>query len=123
MTLHDHPVFGKLCDAPYGASYEWGIRWLVVHHLSEPIKTSDIANALYISRSKLSTKFKDETGENPYEHILKIKIQEGKELLHYTDKSLTSISYYLGFSSQSHFSRTLKKYEGISPKADRKKHL
>ena len=34
------------------------------HHLSDSIKTEDIANSLYMSRSHLSTRFKKETGMN-----------------------------------------------------------
>ena len=41
--------------------------------------------------------------------------QEARRLLDYTDKSLTSISSYLGFSSPSHFSRVFKKYTGMLP--------
>ena len=54
--------------------------------------------------------------------ILKEKTEEAKRLLRYTDKPITSISAYLGFSSQSHFSRTFKKYTGSLPNEYRKRH-
>ncbi len=87
----------------------------VLHHLSEPIKTEDIAKALYFSRSRLSTRFKEETGVTLTDYILKEKSVEAKRLLRYSGKSITTISNYLGFSSQSHFNRVFKKYIGISP--------
>ncbi|MCF0142158.1 MAG: AraC family transcriptional regulator, partial [Parasporobacterium sp.] len=87
----------------------------VLHHLSEPIKTEDIARALYLSRSRLSTKFKEETGETLTDYILKEKSIEAKRLLRYTNKTIISISEYLGFSSPGHFSRVFRKYIGLTP--------
>ncbi|MCR4660945.1 MAG: helix-turn-helix transcriptional regulator [Clostridia bacterium] len=66
-------------------------------------------------RSRLSTDFKKETGESLSIFILKIKIQEAQRLLRYTDKPLIEIALFLGFSSQSHFSRTFKHYTSITP--------
>ena len=94
----------------------------IQHHLSEPITTDDIAKALFLSRSRLSVKFKEEANENLVDFILKEKIEEAKRLLRYTDKTSVAISAYLGFSSQSHFSRTFKKYTGSLPNEYRKRH-
>lgn len=56
-------------------------------------------------------------------YILNKKIKEAKYLLHYTNKSLTAISVYLGFSSPGHFSRVFRKYVSLSPNEYRKKHI
>lgn len=87
----------------------------ILHHLSEAITTETIAKELYVSRSHLSRRFKEETGEALSDFIMKKKIQEAKKLLRYSDKTLASISIYLGFSSQSHFSRVFKQYTNESP--------
>ena len=94
----------------------------IYHHISEPIKTKDIANSLYLSRPYLSKKFKEETNENIAEYIIKEKINEAKRLLRYSNKSLTQISSYLGFSSPSHFSRVFKKYTNLIPSEYKNKH-
>ena len=94
----------------------------IQHHLSEPITTEQIAASLYISRTHLSARFHKETGITLSDYILKEKTEEAKRLLRYTDKSLAAISAYLGFSSQSHFSRTFRKYAGITPGEYRAKH-
>lgn len=92
------------------------------HHLSEPITAEEIAKELYLSRPYLSRKFIEETGESLTDFILKEKTEEAKRLLRYSDKSLTAISNYLGFSSQSHFSRVFKKYANCAPGEYRDKY-
>ena len=90
------------------------------HHLSEHITAEDIAKHLYLSRPYLSAKFKEETNISLTDFILNEKTEEAKRLLCYTEKSLINISSYLGFSSQSHFSRVFRRYSGYSPKEYRR---
>ena len=94
----------------------------IQHHLSEPITAEAIAKELYLSRPYLSRKFAQETGQSLTEFVLKEKTEEAKRLLRYSDKSLTDISSYLGFSSQSHFSRVFKKYAACTPGEYRAKY-
>ena len=92
------------------------------HHISESITVEAIAKHLYLSRPYLSTKFKEETGLSLTDFILKEKTEEAKRLLCYSGKPLLNIGNYLGFSSQSHFSRVFKKYSGYSPSEYREKY-
>ncbi len=94
----------------------------IQHHLSDAITTEDIADYLFISRSRLSTKFKAETGINLTDFIMQEKIEEAKRLLRYSDKTSLAISSYLGFASQSHFSKVFKKFTGKTPNEYREKH-
>ena len=94
----------------------------IQRHMSEPITTERIAKELFLNRSYLSRKFKEETGETLTDFILKEKTEEAKRLLRYSDKPLTAISSYLGFSSASHFSRVFKAYVGSTPSEYREKH-
>ena len=91
-------------------------------HLSEPITVDQIAGHLFLSRPYLSRKFKEETGESLTDFILKEKTEEAKRLLRYSDKPVTAIGSYLGFSSASHFSRVFKSYVGSTPSEYREKH-
>ena len=91
----------------------------LIKHLSEPVTVREIARALCRGRSRLSTDFKKETGENLSEFILKKKVEEAKRILLQTDRPVADVALYLGFSSQSHFSRIFKKYTGFTPKAYR----
>lgn len=94
----------------------------IQHHMSEPITAEKIAEELFLNRSYLSRKFKEETGETLTDFILKEKTEEAKRLLCYSDKPLTAIGSYLGFSSASHFSRVFKTYVGCTPREYREKH-
>lgn len=88
----------------------------VHNHLFEPIKTEQIAQALYVSRSFLSTRFKRETGRSLAEYIQEEKVEEAKTLLRHTAQPLVSISAHLGFCSQSHFNAIFKKRVGMTPR-------
>ena len=88
----------------------------VQHNLSKPLNVDEMAKSLFISRTHLATKFKKETGITLTDYVLSQKIEEAKRLLKVNTKSLTVISNYLGFSSQSHFTRTFKKYTNKTPK-------
>lgn len=88
----------------------------VQKNISSAIRSEDIAEALFMSRSHLSTLFKKTTGINLNDYIHIIKISEAKHLLAYSDKSILLISNYLGYSSQSYFSNIFRKYTGITPK-------
>ena len=93
----------------------------VHRHLSEPISTEAIAKELYMSRTHLSARFRKETGETLTNFITKEKTEEAKRLLRYTNKSMTAISSYLGFSSPGHFANVFKKIVGITPSDYREK--
>lgn len=88
----------------------------VHHNLSRPLDVRALASSLFISRTHLALKFKEETGMTLTDFILREKIEEGKRLLRHTDKSLSQIGEYLGFSSQSHFSKAFKKYTDKTPR-------
>ncbi|MBO4411029.1 MAG: helix-turn-helix domain-containing protein [Lachnospiraceae bacterium] len=93
----------------------------VRHHLSEPISVERMAESFYLSRPYLSLKFRRETGQTLTDFILNEKTEEAKRLLRYSDKSLSAIAAYLGFSSHGHFCKVFKKYAGITPNEYREK--
>lgn len=113
----------KIRHGKYSSKLAVDVADYVHRHLSESINTEELAKELYISRPYLSAKFKEDTGTTLTDFILHEKTEEAKRLLRYTDKTATMIGAYLGFSSQSHFSRVFKKYTGLTPAEYRKKYL
>ena len=59
----------------------------------------------------------------PAAFVRKEKAEEAKHLLRYTDKPISTIALYLGFSSQSHFSRVFREITGMPPAEYRKQAL
>lgn len=76
----------------------------------------DIAEALGVSESHLSRIFKKETGESIQKYSMHMRIERAENLLKYSEASLTEISEYLRFSSQSHFGKVFKVYKNMTPK-------
>ena len=93
----------------------------IQHHLSETITTEQIAEHLFLSRQHLSRKFTQEAGIPLAAFVRNEKIEEGKRLLRYTDRSASVIAAYLGFSSQGHFSKVFKDTTGMTPGEYREK--
>ena len=82
----------------------------------QKIYISDIAKALGISESHLSRIFKKETGESIQKYSMHMRIERAENLLKYSEASLTEISEYLCFSSQSHFGKVFKVHKNMTPK-------
>lgn len=84
-------------------------------HTNTALNVQDISNHVGFSYSFFSKQFKSETGQTLNKAILEAKIEEAKELLVYTNKSISHISNYLCFSSQSYFQNQFKKCTGQTP--------
>ncbi len=76
----------------------------------------ELADVLHVSKEYLSILFKRTEGISISEYIMRQKMKLAENLLMYSQYSIGQIGLYLGFSSQSHFGATFKKYEGLTPK-------
>lgn len=90
----------------------------VYDHLHEPIHIAEVADAVHLNASYLSTLFHKETGETLSDYILASRIEEARRLLKYSQYTYLEISEYLAFNSQSHFIRQFKKATGYTPKEE-----
>lgn len=107
---------------PEGVSEEvYACMQFISNHINEPIGAGDVVAFSGKSRAYLFRKFHQELGKTIGEYITQCRVQEARNLLRYTDKSLAEISSYLCFSSQSHFQNVFKKATGITPNAYRSK--
>ncbi len=85
-------------------------------HITEDISVDQMAKDLYLSRSHLSMKFKEESGTTLSIFIQQQKIKKAKHFLKNSDRSILEISTFLGFSSQGYFQNVFKKTVGMTPK-------
>ncbi len=89
-------------------------------HLEEPIALKELADFLGYSEYYLSKKFKSETGSFLKDYIREKRIERAKFLLKNTSLTMQEISARLQFNSQSYFTETFRKAEGITPTEYRK---
>lgn len=87
----------------------------ISQHTNEPIQVNDVAAFIHMSRSTITRKFKNELGFDISSFIKRCKLEEARSLLTFTDKTLSEISSYLCFSSQSHFQTAFKNKYGVTP--------
>ena len=90
------------------------------NNTNETLTVAAAAEITGMSRTYISRLFKKTMGINMNDFINNCKIEDAKNLLEFTDKSLSEISSYLCFSSQSYFQNVFKKCTGITPNKYRK---
>ena len=97
--------------------------FFVEQHFKTKHTVKEYADLVYKSPKTLSNIFKKHGNVTPLKYIHNRIILEARRLILYTDKSVSDISYLLGFSDVQSFSRFFKKLEGISPQNFRKREL
>lgn len=82
-------------------------------NIESDISIDDLANLCKLSKFYFLKEFKKASGITPYQYIIKLKLEKAKELL--KNERIIDITYQLGFSDQSHFTNSFKKYFGYPP--------
>ncbi len=90
-------------------------------HFTKKLTLQMVADHLHISKNYLCHLFRAKTGYKFCEYVNIQRINLAKSLIAEDQKSFEYISFDCGFSSQSHFSTTFKKYAGCTPNEYRKK--
>ena len=93
----------------------------IQQNTNQHLTVGNVAAYVGFSKSYFSAYFKKTLGFSISAFILRCKLEEGKELLQYTNKSISTISTFLCFSSQSHFQTAFKKQFGMTPNEYRRK--
>lgn len=122
MSAHIHRILAELAaHEPSGKDYSH--KSMVVNktiqyinrHYSEPLSIQQIADQAGVSKSSLCHIFKSETGFPPYDFIITKRIDQAKHLLRSGNLTISELSYQVGFQSESHFIKTFREREGMSP--------
>jgi len=87
----------------------------IENHIHDKFCLNELSKMANINKYGFVKKFKISTGMTPMNYILMKKIFSCKKLIHSNSK-LTEIAYQYSFSDMAHFSKTFKRYIGISPK-------
>lgn len=92
-------------------------------NLNTRITVADLAAHTGINPSYLSRLFKQETGTCVTDYIRALKIDAAKNMLIYSDFSISEIASFLAFPDQSYFTEVFHKMVGTSPKQFKGEHL
>ncbi len=91
-------------------------RAYIAAHLMEDIDYNLLAKQFSMNKHYLAEVFKQETAITIGDYIQKQRIEEAKRMLANPDYTLLDIAQTLRFFDQSHFTRTFKKWCGMTPK-------
>ena len=93
----------------------------IIHHHNQPFTLTSLAGQLGIHPGHLSRAIPYYFSTTLGDYIRQLKIKSAIELMLSSKKSLTAVSYACGFADQSHFSRTFRRYMGMTPREFQKK--
>ncbi len=88
---------------------------LLAANLSGNLPLADLARECGLSPSHLSRGFRRSVGMPPHPWMLQQRIERAKLFLRHSEMSLAGIALAVGFSDQSHFTRSFSAWTGISP--------
>jgi AraC-like DNA-binding protein len=88
------------------------------------LSLKEVSQSLNVHPTYLSREFSKYFDDLTFgDYIRKLRIEKSINLLNESTHSLAEIAYLTGFSDQSHFNRTFKKYTGKNPSEFRKRPI
>jgi AraC-like DNA-binding protein len=88
---------------------------LISNRLHDPPTLDELAFLAGLSKSYLSSVFKEVVGMGLQDYLFQARINKAKDLLGDINLTIKQIAYEVGFRDPDHFSRTFKKKTGITP--------
>lgn len=95
------------------------IKAFIEKHYTEHFSYDDLVRKFGMNKFKLKFAFREVANDNVYEHVTKVRIEHGKELLEQTDKTIREIACRVGLD-KSNFIIQFKKITGRTPAEWRK---
>lgn len=90
--------------------------------LHENITLRDMANRFSFSPNYLGVLFKEETGYNFSDYVIKLRMERARDLLVSTKLKIYEVAYQTGYQYLPYFSRQFKEMYGMTPLEYRRKH-
>jgi AraC-like DNA-binding protein len=91
------------------------VRAYIDDHIGQHISLDELAREAGVSRFHFARQFRLSTGESPMQFLRRVRIERSKSILQSRDTTIAEVAAKLGFSDQSHFTRTFGRLVGVSP--------
>lgn len=85
-------------------------------HYSEDITLNKMSDILYVHPTYLCKLFKEKTGENFIDYLIRVRVEKAKQLLSDLSLKIYEISEMVGYESSKYFSKVFKEFVGVTPK-------
>ena len=89
---------------------------LMEQELHRPLKTEELASAVYMQPTYFIRRFKAAFGIPPQGYLARLRIYKAMGLLAATDQPVAAIAAAVGFADPAYFNKVFKAHCGISPK-------
>jgi AraC-like DNA-binding protein/ligand-binding sensor protein len=90
-------------------------RTFIAEHAQDDLSLAAVAQAVNMSASYFSEKFKEITGLNFVTYVARTRIEKARNLLHNPNLRISEIAFDVGFQSLSQFNRAFKQVTGKAP--------
>ncbi|WP_417453945.1 helix-turn-helix domain-containing protein [Kiloniella sp.] len=84
--------------------------------LDQGLVVEDLSAVAELSPFHFTRMFQRTMGTSPHQYVLTRRVQRAKDLLGNSQKTLSSIAFQCGFSSQSHMATRFRKATGLTPR-------
>ncbi|QGH33446.1 response regulator [Gracilibacillus salitolerans] len=81
----------------------------------EDLSLQEVAGNIGVSEAYFSRSFKEEMNISFKKYLIKLRMTKAKEMIIDLEMNITNIAFKVGFSDYPHFSKTFKKYYGLTP--------
>lgn len=116
VSLHQAPEISATVSLP--VNHEILVRRVndyLEKHFHQKLSIEELARVFAISTRHLSRVFRQQTHKSISESLQQIRIERAKQMLAETNRTVESISSFVGFNDSSHFNRSFTKFTGCSP--------
>lgn len=98
------------------------VKKYIRENYASKVTLDTLSELVNINKYYLIRLFKQQTGLSPIDYLIHVRLSEAEKLLTQTSITVSKISDIVGFHSPSHFSKTFKESNHMTPSAYRKRY-